>query len=140
MADKKVTQLTSLTTPASEDLMLVIENPNGTPTSKQITVKNLFGSAPSNTSITGTLTVSANTTLNGSNTVISANVNMTSTRGPRTSAKWVTIAKTTGSVSNNATTEFGSGGLEGSIFWDEDFLYVATSNTVVKRVALSVFS
>ena len=140
MADKKVTQLTSLTTPASEDLMLVIDNPNGTPTSKQITVKNLFGSAPSNTSITGTLTVSANTTLNGSNTVISSNVNMTSTRGPRTSAKWVTIAKTTGSVSNNATTELGSGGLEGSIFWDEDFLYVATSNTVVKRVALSVFS
>ena len=140
MADKKVTQLTSLTTPASEDLMLVIDNPNGTPTSKQITVKNLFGSAPSNTSITGTLTVSANTTLNGSNTVISSNVNMTSTRGPRTSAKWVTIAKTTGTVSNNATTELGSWGLEGSIFWDEDFLYVATSNTVVKRVALSVFS
>jgi hypothetical protein len=140
MADKKVTQLTSLTSPASEDLLLVIDNPSGTPTSKQITVKNLLGSAPSNTSITGTLTVSANTTLNGSNTVISANVNMTSTRGPRTSAKWVTIAKTTGSVSNNATTELGSGGLEGSIFWDEDFLYVATSNTVVKRVALSVFS
>ena len=140
MADKKVTQLTSLTSPASEDLLLVIDNPSGTPTSKQITVKNLFGSAPSNTSITGTLTVSANTTLNGSNTVISSNVNMTSTRGPRTSAKWITIAKTTGSVSNNATTELGSGGLEGSIFWDEDFLYVATSNTVVKRVALSVFS
>ena len=140
MADKKVTQLTSLTSPASEDLLLVIDNPSGTPTSKQITVKNLLGSAPSNTSITGTLTVSANTTLNGSNTVISSNVNMTSTRGPRTSAKWVTIAKTTGTVSNNATTELGSGGLEGSIFWDEDFLYVATSNTVVKRVALSVFS
>ena len=140
MADKKVTRLTSLTSPASEDLLLVIDNPSGTPTSKQITVKNLLGSAPSNTSITGTLTVSANTTLNGSNTVISSNVNMTSTRGPRTSAKWITIAKTTGSVSNNATTELGSGGLEGSIFWDEDFLYVATSNTVVKRVALSVFS
>ena len=140
MADKKVTQLTSLTSPASEDLLLVIDNPSGTPTSKQITVKNLLGSAPANTSISGTLTVSANTTLNGSNTVISSNVNMTSTRGPRTSAKWITVAKTTGSVSNNATTELGSGGLEGSIFWDEDFLYVATSNTVVKRVALSVFS
>ena len=33
----------------------------------------------------------------------------------------------------------GAGGLQGSIFWDSSFLYVATSNTQVKRVALSVF-
>ena len=37
MADKKVTQLTSLTTGASEDLFLVVDDPNGTPASKQIT-------------------------------------------------------------------------------------------------------
>jgi hypothetical protein len=47
-------------------------------------------------------------------------------------------AKTTVS-SNNATTLLG-GGHQGSIFWDENFLYVATSNTVIKRVALSVFA
>ena len=69
MADKKVTQLTSLTTPVSADLLLIIDDAGGTPVSKQITVKNLAGALP-NTSVS-TLTTSANTTLAGSNTVIS---------------------------------------------------------------------
>jgi hypothetical protein len=86
-----------------------------------------------------TLSVSANTTIAGSNTVVSSNVNFTSARGPRTSARFITIAKSTGTVSNNATTELG-GGMQGSILIDDDYLYVATSNTVIKRVALSVFS
>lgn len=138
MADKKVSQLTSLTTPAAEDLLLIIDDPSGTPVSKQITVKNLAGNLP-NTAISGTLTVSANTTLNGSNTVVSANVNLTSSRGPQISARWIKIAPSTGSISNNATTELG-GGQQGAILIDSDYMYVAVSNTVIKRVALSTFS
>ena len=137
MADKKVTQLTSLASPASEDLLLIVDNPGGTPTSKQISMKNFAGGMP-NTAVS-TLSVSANTTIAGSNTVVSSNVNFTSARGPRTSARFITIAKSTGTVSNNATTELG-GGMQGSILIDDDYLYVATSNTVIKRVALSVFS
>ena len=34
MADQKVTELSTLATPASEDLLLVVDNPNGTPASK----------------------------------------------------------------------------------------------------------
>ncbi len=137
MADKKVTQLTSLTTPVAADLLLIIDDAGGTPVSKQITVKNLAGALP-NTSVS-TLTTSANTTLAGSNTVVSSNVNITGTRGPQLTARWVKLAPTTGSVSNNATTQLG-GGQQGSIFVDDEYIYVATSNTVVKRVALSVFS
>jgi hypothetical protein len=76
----------------------------------------------------------------GSNTVVSSNVTFTSTtRGTRTAARFITIAKSTGTVSNNATTELG-GGMQGSILFDENYIYVATSNTVIKRVALSVFA
>jgi|TARA_R100000353_G_scaffold58555_1_gene46227 hypothetical protein len=137
MADKKVTQLTSLTTPVSADLLLIIDDAGGTPVSKQITVKNLAGALP-NTSVS-TLTTSANTTLAGSNTVISSNLNFTSTRAPQISATAIKLAPTTGAVSNNATTQLG-GGQQGAIFVDDEYIYVATSNTVVKRVALSVFS
>ena len=51
MADQKVSDLSTLTTPASEDLLLVVDNPNGTPASKSITLKNLFASVPANTVI-----------------------------------------------------------------------------------------
>ena len=137
MADKKVTQLTSLTSPVSADLLLIIDDAGGTPVSKQITVKNLAGALP-NTSVR-TLTTSANTTLAGSNTVVSSNVNITGTRGPQITANWIKLGLNSGSISNNATTQLG-GGQQGAIFVDDEYIYVATSNTVVKRVALSVFS
>ena len=137
MADKKVTALTSLTAPTSADLLMIIDDPSGTPVSKQITLKNLAGGMPNTT--VSTLSVSANTTINGSNTVVSSNVTFTSARGPRTAARYITVGKSTGTVSNNATTELG-GGMQGSILFDENYIYVATSNTVIKRVALSVFA
>ena len=141
MADKKVTQLTSLATTSSADLMLVIDDPNGTPVSKSATLKNFFGAVPANTSLNSgsTLTVTGNTTFSGSNTVVSANVNLTSARSTRITSGKITLAAKTTVSSNNATTLLG-GGHQGSIFWDENCLYVATSNTVIKRVALSVFA
>ena len=39
MADKKVTQLTALASPNDEDLLLLVDDPNGTPVSKKIDVK-----------------------------------------------------------------------------------------------------
>lgn len=140
MADKKVTQLTSLTTGASEDLFLVVDDPNGTPASKSITHKNLFGAVSSNVVISKLTTLNANVTINCSNTVISSNLNMTSSNGPKFSSGFVTLSVPKTVSSNNATTVLGGGGLQGSIFWDTSFLYVATSNTQVKRVALSAFS
>ena len=83
--------------------------------------------------------LTGNVTINCSNTVISSNLNVTAAKGPKVSAGFITLNSPTTVSSNNATTVLGSGGLQGSIFWDSNFLYVATSNTQVKRVALSVF-
>lgn len=44
MADKKVTQLSALTAPANNDIMMIIDDPLGSPISKKITVEDLFGS------------------------------------------------------------------------------------------------
>ena len=139
MADRKITELTALTAPTHKDHLYVVDDPTSTTASKKISLYNLFGSVPANTSISGTLNVSANTTINGANTVVSANLNITSTNGPKIDAGVVTLVSKTTVGSNNATTVLGQGGLQGSIFWDENYLYVATSNTQIKRVALSVF-
>ena len=140
MADQKISQLSSLTTPASSDLLLIIDDANGTPVSKSVTVKNLFGNVPSNTAISGTATLSGNVTINSSNAVVSSNVNFTGAKGPKINSGFVTLASATTVSSNNTTTVLGSGGLQGSIFWDSSYLYIAVSNTEIKRVALSVFT
>ncbi len=117
MADQKVTELANHTAAASEDVLYIVDDPSGTPVSKKITAKSLFGSVPANTTFTHF------TTFN--NKVTAANGVMT-------------LAKPTTPTSNNATTDLGAG-MQGSIFWDSDYLYVAVSNTQIKRVALSVF-
>jgi len=58
MADRKITELAALTSANQKDLLYVVDDPSGTPVSKKISLYNLFGSVPANTSISGTATVS----------------------------------------------------------------------------------
>ena len=41
MADKKITQLDALTNVTADDLILIVDDPAGTPTSKKVTAENL---------------------------------------------------------------------------------------------------
>ena len=135
MADQKVSELSTLTTPASEDLMLVVDNPNGTPASKSITLKNLFGAVPANT-VVNRLTTNANTTLNGSNTYITANVNATgiSTINQLKVANNHLVISTAQTPGSNSAT-----GAAGEIAWDTDYIYVCIADNIWKRVAISSF-
>lgn len=47
MADKKITELTALTTLANEDLFVVVDDPSGTATTKKITAANIIAAIPS---------------------------------------------------------------------------------------------
>ena len=126
MADRKITELAALAAPTGKDLLYVVDDPSGTPVSKKVSLHDMFGSVPANTSITGTATVSGNTSLSGAKTTLAAGQ--------------ITLTASTSVGSNNATTVLGRADGQGTIFWDQNYLYVATSNTQVKRVALSVFS
>jgi|TARA_R110000803_G_scaffold36912_6_gene79450 hypothetical protein len=117
MADKKITELPALTTAASSDVLYIIDDATGTPVSKKISLLNLLGAVPANTVFT------AHTTFN--NKVTAAN-------------GVITLATSTTPTSNNATTDLGAG-MQGSVFWDQNYLYIATSNTEIKRVALNTF-
>lgn len=118
MADKKVTQLDTQTIFAAEDLLLIVDDPNGTPVSKKTTLKNLFGSIPANTVINGTFGVNGNTVLSGTVTANTDQLTITTSQTPANST--ITVA-------------------QGTIMWDANYLYVATANNVLKRVALSTF-
>ena len=81
MADKKVTQLTALTAPANTDLLLVIDDPAGSPISKKITIEDLFGKTSGLSVTTINLTSTGDTTLAANNFTIDATTNITLTRG-----------------------------------------------------------
>jgi hypothetical protein len=126
MADKKVTQLASLTTTAAPDLLYIVDDPNGTPVSKKITIKSLFGSVPSNTVFKDNVTVSGNTVQ------LASAVNITKTL----TANTVKITFGSTPASNNATTV---GMAVGEMRFTNTYLYIAVNATTIKRVALDTF-
>ena len=126
MADKKVTQLDSLTTATASDLLMIVDDATGTPVSKKITIKNLFGTVGSNT------VFSANVTVSGNRAQFASNVNITKTLTANTVK--ITLGSTPGS--NNATSV---GMAVGELRFTNTHVYIAVNATTIKRVALSTF-
>jgi len=81
MADKKVTQLTALTAPANNDLLLIIDDALGSPISKKITVEDLFGKTSGLSVTTINLTSTADTSLTANNFTLTTSNNVTITKG-----------------------------------------------------------
>jgi len=81
MADKKVTQLTALTVPTKEDLLLIIDDPLGSPISKKITVDNLFGATSVLNVNAISITASGTTALGANNFTLTSNTQSVFTKG-----------------------------------------------------------
>ena len=136
MADKKVSQLPSLTTLSSDDLLLVVDAPNSVPVSKNISVKNLFGTISVNTSISGRFALTANASIVGTvliNGAVNANTSLTA-RNLTVSSNGVVIQNQLTPANSSVSTI-----TTGKIFFDANYLYIKVANSTIKRVALSTF-
>ena len=105
----KISELTAITSLTADDLLMVVNDPNGAPSTNKITVGNLFG----NVRVSATFANSAafsNVTIN--NFVLNNKA-------------------TPASNTDNAQM--------GKMWFDEDYIYVAVANNSIKRVALSNF-
>lgn len=127
MADKKVTELTAATSATADDLLMIVDDPSGTPASKKISLNSFFSNVRANTTISGTLTTSANNTINGNKMTVTANTTFNGN---------LRMSSDTPSSNNAGSEGYGVG----SIWFDADYIYVATASGTIKRVALSVFS
>ena len=178
MADKKVTQLTALTAPANTDLLLIIDDPAGSPISKKITIEDLFGKTSTLSVSAINITSTGDTTLAANNFTIDSTTNITLTRGTvinedgadsdtriesdnQANMFFVDASADKIGIMTNAPTEaldINSDAIRirtahtpassnntavgwdvGTIAWDTSYIYVATSSSVIKRVALSTF-
>jgi hypothetical protein len=90
MADKKITELTQLTTLSSDDLFVVVDDPTGTPITKKIAASDIFGNG---ISYVTTSTYPAAVVLRS---VLTANVNAnTATANTLVAAEFITNATAT---------------------------------------------
>lgn len=120
MADLKISELPSLgSLVANNDLLVVVDTNNSA--TKSLAISDLVGNIPSDTSVTGTLTVSGNTSIGNT-------LKFTALSGAPSS--------------NNATTVFGANP-QGTIAYFGDYLYLAVSNAdsegSLKRVLFTDF-
>jgi len=134
MPSRKVTELETLITPNGLDVIYIIDDVAGTPTGKQLSLNVLFGNVTVNTSISATLTVAGKTTL--ANTL----AQKLTVTGPSVFGQ--TTVQSNGIVITTQLTPANSSVAAittGKIFFDADYLYIKTANSVIKRVALSTF-
>ena len=59
---KKISELSSLVSVTGDDLLLIVDDPSGTPVTKKVTVSNLLGNSSANVVIYGN-TTPANSTI-----------------------------------------------------------------------------
>ena len=153
MADKKVSALSAITNLSQDDLLLVVDDPAGTPTSKKVTVGNLFGNVVVETTFKKNTTFSSNTTTFSSNVVIGGTNIKTDVAdrmqvanaapkadptftGTATTPTLVVSTKSSNPATSNASTESITAG---TMFYSNTYLYIATGANTIKRVALSTF-
>lgn len=126
---KKVSELTALTNATADDLLLIIDDPGGTPESKKITIANFFGNVSTNAVFKNTLTVNGAITLAG-NTTINKPVTLSNT-ATVTGKLVLSVAAPT---SNTDT------GTAGEIRIDSNSLYVCINTNSWKKVDLTDFT
>jgi hypothetical protein len=114
MADraKKISELTALTSPSGDDLFVIVDSPSSNAITKKVTVAHAFNNTSAN------VTIKSGYYLNANN-VYANNLMVTRKQTPVVST--------------------GTSDVMGSIWFDDNYVYVATANGVVKRAALSTF-
>jgi hypothetical protein len=75
---KKVSELSAITNLSGDDLLMIVNDPNGTPSSKKITHRDFFANVVSETTHRARTTFQANTLFYGSQMTVQANVNIAS--------------------------------------------------------------
>lgn len=116
MAATRISDLPAATSVANNDLIPIVADPLGAPTTKKITYNSFFANVVVTAKFSNTVTFTQNVV--SSNNFTANNLFVT----------WnVTPSTSTDSVS------------QGKIWYDSNYIYVAVANNSIKRAALSSF-
>jgi hypothetical protein len=137
MSDGPVSGYPRLSRVAGNDVLYVSQKSGNTYLSKSVTSNNFFANVASNVSIHGITKIHNNANFTGSNSYFTSNVNITGgtlkiNKLKIANSQVVLGAKLTPANSSISVTQF-------TLFFDSNYMYFATANNTLKRVALSSF-
>lgn len=119
------------------DLLYVSEKTGNTFASKMATANQFFANVQSSANFHKTVSHYANTTFTGANSTFTSNVNV---RGGTLKANKILVQNSAIRFESKQTPSNSSIAiLGGNMFFDSNYLYFATANNQLKRVALSSF-
>lgn len=116
MTATKISGLTAATSIASGDLIPIVSDPSGSPSTKKITLANFYSNVTVTATFSNTVTCSANASVTGNLTA--NNLYLSNRTTPSTSTDTVAAGK---------------------IWFDSNYIYVSTGTNTIKRAALSAF-
>jgi hypothetical protein len=138
MADKKITELTSITHVSGDDLLMVVNDPLGSPSSNKVSVGNLFANVTPATVHNGAVAFNENVNFGCDAVTSTANAHYISGAGIVTDRLKLNNGGLLGAQisTSNAVNE---GISAGTIWYSNTHLYIATDSNTIKRVNLSTF-
>jgi len=116
MTATKISGLTAATSIASGDLIPIVSDPTGSPSTKKITFSNFYSNVSVTATFSNTVTCTANVSMTGS--LVANNIYLSNRNTPASSSDVVSAGK---------------------IWFDTNYIYVATGTNTIKRAALSAF-
>jgi hypothetical protein len=132
MADKKITQLPVATTAANTDLLLIVNDPVGSPVNKKIEIGDLFGETAQTVVTTLDLRASSNATIGGSFVKVTPTNTFEVAGLADFNHNRIRIrTSSTPANSNNTLVAWPIG----TIAWDVNYLYIAVSSSQIARIA-----
>lgn len=114
VAAKKISELTALTTASTDDLLVIVDDPSGSATTKKITISSFYGNVQATVLFQNTVTV--NSTFSVGNSTVYGSINSSGIALKGTSN--VVILKGTATTRSGLRTEISDGSAiaNGSIF------------------------
>lgn len=134
MADKKITQLDAVTSPANTDLLLIVRDPSTTPVNKKIEFGDLLGETAQTVLQTIDLKANNDVKFAGDTVYIAANTNVVFDKPIKINNDRLIIKNQVTSTPANSNNSFYQWDT-GTFAYNSNYLYIAVSPSLIARFA-----
>lgn len=144
MATKKITELSQANTIANNDLLVIVSNPASLSETKKVTVNTFFSNTYATkitvaTLIANSATINSNTAFNGATTINGSLLVGAITTTANASFQQFLTANQITILDSRTPANSAIDISRGTMFYDNNYIYIAVATNVIKRVALASF-